>query len=80
LKKNGGQAIAVHGPDESDAKCVELFKAGRCDFYAAADYRKGSDLWKRTCLLLDRIIADVRVREEVMGMTFVGRRAHHLLQ
>lgn len=65
LKKNGGQAIAVHGPDESEAKCVELFKAGRCDFYAVADYRKGSDLWKRTCLLLDRIIADVRVREEV---------------
>jgi hypothetical protein len=68
LKKNGGQAIAVHGPDESDAKCVELFKAGRCDFYAAADYTKGSDLWKRTCLLLDRIIADVRVREEVRGL------------
>ncbi len=68
LKKNGGQAIAVHGPDESEAKCVELFKAGRCDFYAVADYRKGSDLWKRTCLLLDRIIADVRVREEVRGL------------
>jgi hypothetical protein len=68
LKKNGGHAIAVHGADESETKCVELFKAGRCDFYAAADYRKGSDLWKRTCLLLDRIIADVRVREEARGL------------
>ena len=68
LKKNGGHAIAVHDPGESEAKCVELFKAGRCDFYAGADYRKGSDLFKRTCLLLDRIIADVRVKEEARGL------------
>jgi hypothetical protein len=68
LKKNGGHAIAVHGADESEAKCVELFKAGRCDFYAAADYRKGSALWKRTCLLLDRIIADILVKEEGRGL------------
>ncbi|MGE0055582.1 MAG: HAD family hydrolase [Hyphomicrobium sp.] len=47
------------------SKCIELFKAGRCDFYAAADYRAGSDLYKRTCLLLDRMIADIRVREEM---------------
>ncbi|MBS0239404.1 MAG: haloacid dehalogenase-like hydrolase [Proteobacteria bacterium] len=68
LKKNGGHAIAVHDPGESEGKCVELFKAGRCDFYAGADYRKGSDLFKRTCLLLDRIIADVKVREEARGL------------
>lgn len=68
LKKNGGHAIAVHDPGESEAKCIELFKAGRCDFYAGADYRKGSDLFKRTCLLLDRIIADVRVKEEARGL------------
>ena len=64
LKKNGGSAVAVHSPDEPAGRCVELLKAGRCDFYARADYRKGSDLWNRTCLLLDRIIADIRVNEE----------------
>lgn len=48
----------------AEAKCVELFKAGRCDFYAGADYRKGSDLFKRTALLLDAIIASIRVRQE----------------
>jgi hypothetical protein len=68
LKKNGGFAIAVHGENESDVKCVNLFKAGRCDFYAAADYRKTSDLFRRTCLLLDRIIADVKVKEEGRGL------------
>lgn len=49
-------------------KCEDLFNAGRCDFYAPADYRKSSELFKRTCLLLDRIIADIRVQEERSGL------------
>jgi phosphoserine phosphatase len=64
MRKNGGYAVAVHPPGKSRAKCVELYKAGRCDFFAPADYREGSDLFRRTCLLLDRILADIRVREE----------------
>lgn len=68
LKKNGGHAIAVHPPKGLDGKCVELFRAGRCDFYAGADYRKGSELFKRTCLLLDRMLADIRVEEERAGL------------
>jgi hypothetical protein len=82
LKKNGGHAIAVHGPVETaraskkkapaahsgETKCIELFRAGRCDFYAEADYREGSALFKRTCLLLDRMLADIRVREEMSGL------------
>ena len=65
MRKNGGHAVAVYPPGKSKAKCVELFKAGRCDFFAPADYRRGSDLFRRTCLLLDRILADIRVREEM---------------
>lgn len=80
LKKNGGHAIAVYEPSRAAAgstkesrsaptkKCVELFNAGRCDFYAPADYRKGSDLFKRTCLLIDRMVADIRVQEERSGL------------
>ena len=68
LKKNGGHAIAVHTPGGSAQKCVDLFHAGRCDFYAGADYRRGSDLFKRTTLLLDSIIADIRVKEEGSGL------------
>ena len=64
MRKNGGHAIAVHTPGKPRKKCVELFKAGRCDFFAPADYRRGSDLFKRTCLLLDRVLADIRVQEE----------------
>lgn len=63
-RKNGGHAIAVHTPGRSRARCVELFSAGRCDFFAPADYRRGSELFKRTCLLMDRILADLRLREE----------------
>ncbi len=65
MRKNGGHAVAVYPPGKSKSKCVELFKAGRCDFFAPADYREGSELFKRTCLLLDRILADIRVQEEV---------------
>ena len=65
MRKSGGHAIAVHAPGKTKAKCVDLFKAGRVDFFAAADYRRGSELFKRTCLLLDRMLADIRVREEM---------------
>jgi len=65
MRKNGGHAVAVYPPGKGKSKCVELFKAGRCDFFAPADYRAGSDLFKRTCLLLDRILADIRVQEEM---------------
>lgn len=76
----GGVRGGVNGHDESRSsaasraahsgqqKCIELFRAGRCDFYAGADYRKGSDLWKRTALLLDSIIANIRVRQEAAGL------------
>lgn len=70
MRKNGGHAIAVYPPGKSKVKCVDLFKAGRIDFFAPADYRRGSDLFKRTCLLIDRILADIRVQEE---MWKVGR-------
>ena len=65
MRKNGGHAVAVHPPGKARKKCVDLFKAGRCDFFAPADYRRGSELFKRTCLLLDRILADIRVQEEM---------------
>ncbi len=64
-RKNGGYAIAVHPRGKARAKCVKLFEAGRCDFYAEADYRPGSNLFKRTCLLINRILADIHVREEM---------------
>ncbi len=64
MRKNGGHAVAVYPPGKSKAKCVDLYRAGRCDFFAPADYREGTDLFRRTCLLLDRTLADIRVQEE----------------
>jgi hypothetical protein len=71
MRKNGGHAVAVYasGQAKGKAKCVELFKAQRCDFFAPADYRAGSDLFKRTCLLLDRMLADIRVQEEMWRLS-----------
>ena len=66
MRKSGGFAIAVHGPaGDQREKCVDLFKAGRIDFFAQADYRRGSELFSRTCLLIDKILADIRVQEEM---------------
>jgi hypothetical protein len=71
-RKNGGYAIAVHPEGRDKAKCVKLFEAGRCDFYAQADYRRGSDLFRRTCLLIDRILTDIAVREEMWRLGRTG--------
>ena len=68
-RKNGGYAVAVHPPGKNRTKCTDLFNAGRCDFFAPADYRRGSDLFKRTCLLLDRMLADIRVQEEMWRLS-----------
>jgi len=64
MRKNGGHAVAVYPPGKSKAKCVDLYRAGRCDFFAPADYRESSDLFRRTCLLLDLVLAGIRVQEE----------------
>jgi len=64
MRKNGGHALAVHPADRHREKCVALFKAGRVDFFAEADYRRGSELFRQTCLLLDRMLTDIRVQEE----------------
>ncbi len=68
MRKNGGHAVAVYPPNGSKAKCVDLFRAGRCDVFAGADYNVGTDLFNRTCLLLDRILADMRLQEEIWRM------------
>ena len=65
MRKSGGHAIAVHPPGRTKHKCVDLFKAGRVDFFAAADYRVGTELFKRTTLLLDHILTDIRMKEEM---------------
>ena len=64
MRKNGGHAIAVHGADRSPATCIELYEAGRCDFYAVADYTRGSDLFMRTGLVVDSVLAQMRIAAE----------------
>ena len=71
MRKNGGhadrRASAGQGADEVRGRCSRPAAAisSRPPTTAAA-----SDLFKRTCLLIDRILADIRVQEE---MWRVGR-------
>ena len=64
MRKNGGHAIAVHPAGRNRKKCVDLYQAGRVDFFAPADYRTGSELFKRTCLIIDAMLAGIRIEEE----------------
>lgn len=63
-RKNGGHAVAVYPPRGNKSTCVELFKADRVDFFAPADYREGQELFRRTCLLLNKIVAGLKIDEE----------------
>jgi hypothetical protein len=65
-KKNGGHSLAVYDPGQEKGKatCVKLLEAGRVDFVAEADYRRGSKLARRMELLLDAVIADIAYRRE----------------
>ena len=65
-KKNGGHTVAVYDPQSEPQRAigVKLLEAGRADFVARADYRKGSKLSRRVELLLDAIIADIAYRRE----------------
>jgi phosphoserine phosphatase len=71
VRKNGGFAVAVHPPgktrdaEKAKDKCVGLLTAQRCDFFATADYRRGSDLFRRTCFILDKMLAEIRLQEEM---------------
>lgn len=74
-KKNGGHAVAVYDPRgrKGRATCVKLLDAGRVDFIAEADFRKGSKLSRRVELLLDAIIADVAYRREAFQCLLENR-------
>jgi 2-hydroxy-3-keto-5-methylthiopentenyl-1-phosphate phosphatase len=65
-KKSGGHAVAVFDQkrDHGRATCMKLLTAGRVDFIAEADYRKGSKLSRRVELLLDAIIANIADNRE----------------
>ncbi|HUL97429.1 MAG TPA: HAD family hydrolase [Usitatibacter sp.] len=76
-KKNGGHAVAVYDPrgERGRATGVKLLDAGRVDFVAEADFRRGSKLSKRVELLLDAIVADIAYRREAFECRIEEGRA-----
>ena len=64
-RSNGGHAIAVHAPGRGREVCEMLFREGRCELYAAADYGENSDLFRRTRLILDKVIASAMLQNEL---------------
>jgi 2-hydroxy-3-keto-5-methylthiopentenyl-1-phosphate phosphatase len=67
VRKYGGHAIAVYREKHAKqlAACKELLSAGRVDFIARADYRLGHELFRRTGLLLNAIIANIEYEREL---------------
>ena len=70
-RKYHGYAIAVHKPDDevTKSKCETLFKSGRIDVYAPADYRPKSALHTATQAVVDRMLADIRFEAMKHGFT-----------
>lgn len=66
-RRQGGHAIAVYRPEHARGRetCRELLNAGRVDFIAPADYRDGGELWRRTTLLLNAIMAHIEYQREL---------------
>ena len=67
IKKESGHSIAVY--EKSQKKqikiCKQLLNANRVDFLAQANYKKGGELFKRTCLLLDYVVAKIKYNFEL---------------
>ncbi len=65
-KRSGGHTVAVYDPaqEKGRATCRKLLEAGRADFIAEADYRRGSRLSRRIAIVLDAVIADIALRRE----------------
>jgi hypothetical protein len=64
-RANGGHSIAVYPPGGKKKACQILFQDQRCDVYAPADYRETSDLYRRTLLILDKVIANILLQKEL---------------
>jgi 2-hydroxy-3-keto-5-methylthiopentenyl-1-phosphate phosphatase len=73
--KSGGHAVAVYDArrDHGRATCMKLLAAGRVNFIAEADYRKGSKLSRRVELLLDAIIANIAYNREAFQCVLENR-------
>jgi hypothetical protein len=67
IKKEGGHSIAVYQKKlkEQVSICKELSQANRVDFIAEADYRKNSNLYKKTCLLLNYVVSKIEYNLEL---------------
>jgi hypothetical protein len=75
-KKSGGYTVAVYDPRKKTSRptCAKLLHAGRADFMAEADYRRGSKLAHRVELLLETIMAGIAMRREAFAVRQENRR------
>lgn len=66
-RRQSGHAIAVYRADHSDGQaiCKNLLHAGRVDFIAQADYSQNSELYHRTVLLLNAVMANIEYQREL---------------
>lgn len=68
-RRQGGHAIAVYRTEDGKGQktCQTLLDAGRVDFIAEADYRSGSNLFRRAALLLNAVMANIEYQRELPG-------------
>lgn len=69
VKHNGGHSIAVY-PNKESETVRQIYKDGRCNFIARADYSAGSDLEKVIKLLIDSAATydEIEKKEKSLAM------------
>lgn len=59
VKQNGGHSIAVYNPKKQKKDVAKhLIKEERVNFICAADYSKGSEIYKVVTTIIDKIKSD----------------------
>lgn len=69
IRKNGGHSIAVYDPkkvqirtNNPKKKCMDLFDAGRIDFFAEANYSENSELNILVEKIIDSVISQIKIK------------------
>jgi 2-hydroxy-3-keto-5-methylthiopentenyl-1-phosphate phosphatase len=76
VKEKGGHSIAVYAQGNHNKKkeAEELFRDGRVNYVALADYEENSNMKKIVCAIIDKIVAAKQLNDAESRLERIGGR------